>query len=169
MKINSKIFLIFSFTVLVFVIFGGWFLFNRISVLDKSIGETNISILNFTNDIKNLKSMESFLRESSEERKVLERAFVSEDGLVKFIEDLEENGKESGVDVEVNLATVSQDQSDSPSFRIESRGSFSSVYKYLTSLENLPYEISINRTSLDSEGEGKWRGIYEIKLLSYEN
>ncbi|MBI2023979.1 hypothetical protein HYT00_01120 [Candidatus Giovannonibacteria bacterium] len=168
MKLNSKILFLLSVVLCLSMFFFGWFLFNKIAYLDKSIAETNDKIFNFRAELINLKSWERFLDETGNERKILSSAFVNEKSLVHFIEDLEKSGRENGVEVEVHAVNLAEGQNEPPSFRLESAGNFSSVYKYLISLETLPYEIVFRRVFWDAESEGKWRGVYEINLVSYE-
>src|SRR3989338_3772690 len=69
------------------------------------------------------------------------------------------------------LENLAQGQKNSwPSFRLETSGKFSSVFRFPLLLENLPYEISFEEINITKSGDLKepWNAVYAIKLLSYE-
>lgn len=168
---NSKILLAVSLASLSCSILGVAFLYGALGRLAQEASDIKARIIAFDSQLRNFKVSESFIANTENERKVVEESFVNRDNLVKFIEDIERAGKESGVDVHVQSADLAAGPKDSgPSFRLEASGNFSSVFKYSFLLENLPYEISFTEINITKSGDVKepWNALYVIKLLSYE-
>ena len=169
-RINSKILL-----ALALLLFGalaalGGFMVWRLGLLTKELGEIQGRILSADVKLKNLKAFEKILDERRSERAVIEDLFLNEKEIVRFIEDLEEAGRTSGVGLEVQSAAGPKELG--PSFRLSAAGDFNSLFQYLLLAENLPYETAWEQITLQkTAAEGKapsWSGLYTLKLLSYE-
>ncbi len=50
---------------------------------------------------------------------------------------------------------------------LKATGSFVDVYQYLLLLENLPYDVEIDRMSMSKGADGSWEGDFSIQLLSF--
>ncbi|HBT81821.1 hypothetical protein A3B26_01655 [Candidatus Giovannonibacteria bacterium RIFCSPLOWO2_01_FULL_48_47] len=172
-RINSKILL-----ALALLLFGalaalGGFMVWRLGLLTKELGEIQGRILSADVKLKNLKAFEKILDERRSERAVIEDLFLNEKEIVRFIEDLEEAGRTSGVELEVQSAALAPGPKElGPSFRLSAAGDFNSLFQYLLLAENLPYETAWEQITLQkTAAEGKapsWSGLYTLKLLSYE-
>ncbi|OGF80489.1 hypothetical protein A2W48_00930 [Candidatus Giovannonibacteria bacterium RIFCSPHIGHO2_12_44_12] len=168
---NSKTLLTVSLTLLLCSMFGATFLYRALEKLAEESGEAKDRLLTFDSQLKDFKIFESFIANTENERKLVEESFVGREGLIKFIENIERVGGEGGVDVRVESANLAPGQKNSwPSFRLETSGKFSSVFRFPLLLENLPYEISFEEINITKSGDLKepWNAVYAIKLLSYE-
>src|SRR3989344_2064798 len=144
---NSKTLLTVSLTLLLCSMFGATFLYRALEKLAEESGEAKDRLLTFDSQLKDFKIFES------------------------FIANIERVGGEGGVDVRVESANLAPGQKNSwPSFRLETSGKFSSVFRFPLLLENLPYEISFEEINITKSGDLKepWNAVYAIKLLSYE-
>jgi hypothetical protein len=171
---NSKILLGVSSGSLVLLLILAFLLLGSLNNLASEKEEIRERILALDTDLKNLKVLESFLIQTQEERGIIEPAFVRGGDFVPFIEDLERVGAESSVEVRVESAILggSAAAPKEPSFRLTAEGSFSSLFRYMLLLENLPYEIAFGEVrfvkNLNESGEGIWIGTFIINLKSYE-
>lgn len=174
-RMNSKILLALgTLSIVVFLAVGGalyWYF--GVSLSD--IGEVQGEIETLGLKLKNVKVLENLLNENAGEREIIQNSFLGQRDLVRFIEDLERVGRDSGIDLKVESASlVSRPEELGPSFRLRAQGSFSALFQYLLLLENLPYEISFEEANLSfsgtgsRKGEAPWSGFYVIKLISYE-
>src|SRR3989344_2111164 len=100
--------------------------------------------------------------------KILDNAFINESNLVRFIEDLEKTAQDAFVTVKISSASAASNQDMSgPTFQFTASGGFGQLYKYLELIENLPYQIAIERAEF-VKGAGGWELKLQVKVLSYE-
>lgn len=127
----------------------------------------------------NVKSLASFLETSAPEVSQLEGHFVQKSDVVPFLDAVENLSKETNVKIEVSSVNVSRDNS-SLMVEVKALGSFGDIYKFITMLENFPYELefttadvqntSIYSTSADKNIRPyKWVATLGIKVLSFSN
>ena len=105
------------------------------------------------------------------EKTELEKHFAKNSDLVPFLNTMEDLGVKAGVSVETTAVDVSPDKLGLM-VGLKARGSFPATYKFITLLENSPYELEFQ--SLDifragGEGGTEWQSTVEIKLLSFIN
>ena len=141
--------------------------------LSEDILGTRGRISGLDSELQNLKLFENFLADTALSRERIKSGFVSRGNLVRFIEDLEQVGKDGGIAVEVDSASLAATPEErGPSFRLSAKGSFSSLFQYLLTLENLPYEIVFEEIHLNSATGEKdkiiWSAAILIRLISYE-
>lgn len=169
---NSKILFVASLGFLACSIFGAVFLYGALGGIAQEIGEARGRIAALDSELKNLKIFEKFIADTEKDMERIRESFISRDELLRFIDDVENAGRESEVGVRVESANLSTDgiNDSGPSFRLEASGNFSSVFKYSLLLENLPYEISFEEMNITKSGDENepWRAVYVVKLLSYE-
>lgn len=172
-RINSKILLVMSLLLFSALAALGGFMVWRLGLLTKELGEIKGQILSVDVKLQNLKAFEKILDERRSDREVIENLFIGEKEIVRFIEDLEEAGRTSGVGLEVQSAALAPGPKElGPSFRLSAAGDFKTLFRYLLLVENLPYETAWEQITLQkTAAEGKapsWSGLYTLKLLSYE-
>ena len=88
-----------------------------------------------------------------------------------FLDLLERLAPQVGADAEVLLVDKAKDGS-LLSVDVRVIGNFEAIYKFLTLLENFPYELEIISVDIQKKGgEGvessKWEGVFKVKLLSF--
>jgi len=95
-------------------------------------------------------SLESALNDSLADRSRLEAHFVRQDGVVDFINGLEQMGTSTGV--MANISSLGESWKDesggSLSLSLHVTGDFASVYKYLLLLEQVPQKLVLNDIQL---------------------
>lgn len=115
------------------------------------------------------------LYETQKERDILESLFVPQDGVVVYIETIEEIAKESGVNVEIEtleLEKATTDILENISLRLVATGSYASVRKFLSSIQEMPVASEWWRTSLSTSPEmpasGGWSLSLESRTLKFK-
>lgn len=118
-----------------------------------------ISILQNKVDIEvrkdqRLHSTKQLTSDLSEEFVQVDKHFVSADGVVGFLEDLENLGRKSGASVSVNSVSVNENAGNGLPYeplQIEfaARGSWKSVLHLISLLETFPLGITVSRMHLE--------------------
>lgn len=117
-------------------------------------------------------NLERFLRiygQTEEGRRAVAANFVSIDSLPAFIERLERAATDTGVTYRLS-DTKPSDRGERQvlDLTIASEGTFEQVYRFIITLENLPYRLDINQAYLGPVAAGRWRANLDLTLLSYE-
>lgn len=119
---------------------------------------------------QNLKSLELQAAEIKENAGKLNNFYLKESGLVGFIESLEKTGKDANVLAGMHSAEVEKDKK-SVLFRIKAEGGFKELFQYLVSLENLPYQVVIEKMNISKEGaemeKDGWKSEVDIRIISF--
>jgi hypothetical protein len=122
-----------------------------------------------------MKTLERSLKAIDKERTLLQTHFAQSSDVVPFLNMIEKLAKSVGATAEVLVVKVLQ---DAPGLAVEIKalGSFASVYKFLTLLENSPYELEFTSIdmqkpdTLDANGKIKtsqWSATLQVKLLTF--
>ncbi len=110
-----------------------------------------------TNDATRVAAARSALAELSGDEAALRAYFVSQTGVVGFIDDLQSRGRALGTVVEItSVAAPNGKQHPTILLSIGIRGSFDAVLRTLGSIEYAPYDISITNLSLNLDTKGAW-------------
>ncbi len=120
---------------------------------------------------ENVKTLEHFLEVKSGERSELNKHFVGSGDVVAFLDLIESLGAQAQAKAEVTLIDIPKDGSGLL-IEVKSEGSFASVYKFLSLLENAPYELEIVSMEMNASGRsetvgGLWDATFRIKLVSF--
>lgn len=175
--------------VLNLIVWGGYgFVFWKIRAQNMRVSTLlNEAELDIKKD-ESLRLIKSSLDENKDFLSHIDSFFVSNDGVVGFIDTLESYGREKGVSVTIGSVSVEPDSQNKEDFkerlrlRVEVAGSWNSVTSYLMTLESLPYSIRIDQTSFTltssskaSSGEpvesgvvndgARWKGQFEFTVL----
>ncbi len=115
------------------------------------------------------------------EKSLFETHFVKKSDVVPFLDAIEKLASESNTKSEVTSVDVAADGS-SLIVGMKASGSFSSIYKLTTLLENSPYDLeftSVNMENSSAENAttapvksivaSSWDTTFQIKLLSFIN
>ena len=124
---------------------------------------------------KKLGSLDQLLEMTEEERLFLDIHYIKSSDIVPFLDSIEKLAPQANTKAEVTLVNISPDNT-SLSVGVTAQGTFENLYKFLTLLENSPYQLEI--TSMDikrvTEGEmptkgapAEWLVTFKIKLLSF--
>lgn len=123
-----------------------------------------------THKEENLRLLKNSVQNTEGSRVQMEALFVSEDGIVSFIERVESLGVLSHA--QILLQSVSVD-GGVLKLDVSAIGVFSEVFHFLTLLEKLPYrtvfeKVSILKLPEDKKGNG-WQALVTFDLLSFNS
>lgn len=143
---GTIIFMLFAVSVFVF-------LFRDIKLKNENSSRMALEIERHTAQRNNLSNLQRTIKETKDQRKVLESYIVDEEQIDKFIGWLEEMGAPVGVKVVVN--SVSRvGEGSMLSVDITSSGSFNEVLNFSSLLENSSYKINIEKFFLSKMIQG---------------
>lgn len=176
MKNNlQKILLIVSLVLVIVFCFAFIFLYKKINDNNQKAEENTMAWMEGERKRENITSLDRTFEEISENKTLLEAHFAKSSDVVPFLDTLEGLAPKAGVDMEVNSVNIKDDIGLFIELRV--KGKFSAVYKFLTLLENSPYELdfsSIDMSKLktgdtinETVKESKWDAIFRIQLLSF--
>jgi len=128
-----------------------------------------------------LKSIKSVAIDSAPARKKMESYFIGQDEIVKFLDFLGSLGKMSGAELEINNLGL-EERAPTPAeayqllkLNIEAKGSFRSVYHFLTLLESVPFQINFAGVEMRTADTGvngskakknsAWKGSFNISVF----
>ena len=121
------------------------------------------------NEIKNLNN---YFNSIKNEKALFETHFVQSSDVVSFLNTLESLAKNAGTTGEVIDINLSDDKK-SLLVEMKDTGTFPNIYKFITLLENAPYEIefsSINIQNISEESNkttAKWEAIIKFRLITF--
>lgn len=176
MKINQQIkYLIFSFIFFVLACASFWFLLRNINENKKLSDEAEIAWQTESTRRYDLNSLERSLKDINKEVLMLDSHFIHTDDVVSFLNQVEYIG--SLVGVKATIESVNSREGNTGTvlvLGVKTLGSFPATYKFLTLLENSPYEVKISEVSLNRQesfnlliSNPLWNGSFTIELLSF--
>ena len=108
---------------------------------------------------------------AAEDIAAFDNLVLVDDKLVPLIESIEEVGRELGLDTNiVSVAKIEDKKSVEPDIIrivVETQGSWAPTLSFLRAIENLPYRVMIDESSL-SKGEVDWRLRITLSLYSFD-
>lgn len=117
----------------------------------------------------NIETMEKFLASKSAASLELDKHFVKSTDIVSFLDLIERLAPKVGSSAEVTLVDVAKDGTGLY-VEVKSKGSFESLYRFLSLLENAPYILEITSMSMRAPGAsegGPWDATFKLKLVSF--
>ena len=123
-----------------------------------------------------VKMLDHFVKIIEPEKNLLESHFAKSSDVVPFLNTIEKLANETGTKAEVTSVDIPK---DNPGLIVEMQatGNFETIYKFLTLLENSPYELSFSLVDIKREdgqatsgkniGTPKWVGLFKLQLLSF--
>ena len=120
-------------------------------------------------------SLDRLLQNIQGDRSQLETHFAKSSDVVPFLDTIEKLAPKVGAVAAVDSVVAGTDNT-SLSVGLKASGSFESIYKYLTLLENSPYELDFISmdihnlapdTSVKNVQSSKWEAVFKIQLLSF--
>lgn len=124
------------------------------------VGSKNKSISILSNEVDfvvqkeiRLRSIQSLIKNTEEERKKLNLYFVKQDTIVDFIETIEELAVFSGVTIEIASVSVDDIGGDESEvgellrLNFEVIGTWQDLFYLLAFIESLPFEITLNQVN----------------------
>jgi len=123
-----------------------------------------------------IKSLDHSIKAIEGERALLESHFTQSSNVVPFLDTIEKLALEVQAESEVVSVDIPKEE-NKLLVAIKASGSFEALYKFLTLLENSPYELDFISMDIQKLGGeivsdkirlfSQWSAIFRIKLLSF--
>jgi hypothetical protein len=175
-KSLKNIYLLLSVLFLIASIFLFFFLYKETMGNDETSKQAETAWQTEADRRNEIKSLDLSIAEIEPERALFETHFVPSSDIVPFLDTIETLATEAGAKSEVSSVVVATDNSGLI-VNLDAIGSFQAVYKFLTLLENSPYELEFDSVGLQNvtidPGTGKnkqiqqWQLSLVIKLLTF--
>ena len=125
---------------------------------------------------EDIKSLDQSIKTIEPEREELETHFAQGSDVVPFLNSLEALGSSSGCKAKISSVDLSGDNTGLI-VQLSATGSFVQIYKFITLLENSPYQLEIDSASIQNSVSGDnlknnvnnstWEANFKIKLVSF--
>lgn len=123
---------------------------------------------------ENMKTVEQSLKKVEIEKMMLETHFAKSSDVVPYLDMIEKLARDVGAWAEVLEVDFPKDNVGLV-VQVHAEGSFTSLYKFITLLENSPYEMEFNAMDLkkldsgdpEAKGESAWSVTLGVKLLTF--
>ena len=113
-----------------------------------------------------IKALDYSVKIIESERAQLETHFAQSSNIVPFLDTIEGLAFKVSVKAEVTFVNPSEDNIGLM-VGMKASGTFNNLYKFLTLLENSPYELEFIEMNMNKGTEREWDLILKIKLLSF--
>lgn len=153
--------------------FYGWFwLYGETDVARSEIYVTRTGLAEIDARVTNIKRLEKLLEEAGDKRAQIGNSFIDSRSLVLFIEKMEEIATTTSTALKVESASVPINEKGlGPNFRLELRGDFSSIYRFIDMLMATNYQVLLDKMYLEKNLEVApkyvWKANLEIRVLNF--
>ncbi len=168
---------------------GCFFMFYIISETNGKISAMTSEVDFYLEQEETVSSLDSLLKDVSLQAEKMTSYFVSSDGIVDFIEEVENLASENDLSFDVSSVEISPGSDDFVEtliVKVDARGSWEDMYYFLAALEYLPFKLNIKtinlmeiqpslRTEVSSEDGnsvvvegGLWRAVFDIEVLKFK-
>lgn len=148
------------------------FLLDRIFRINKVTAELSVSIEKENQRDGQLRALQSLLAELETEQTAIDGKFVSPEGVVPFIELLEDAGRDAGVVVEIASVGIQPDTAANRPYEwlrvaLRAEGSWAKLFHYIVLLETIPQAVKLDQVGLTQgvaqKGSPVWEGTFVIR------
>lgn len=156
------------FAVAIFLLFSGSFylLYNKITDNNVLAEENTIKHLEQIRKVEEIQMLNRGIKAVETEAALVDTHFGKNADLVPFLDTMENLGTLAGAKAETTSVEVIADGS-AVMLGMKAEGSFESLYKYLTLLENSPYRLEFVSVNFAKMEKGAWEAEFMIKLISF--
>ena len=170
-----KISLFISIIFFVFLSVVSVFLYREINSNNQKTKQNTVKWQTETSRREEITSLNHSLQTISDERTQLENHFAKSSDVVPFLDTLEKLAPKAGALAQVDSVDTPADNTGLL-VGLKVSGSFEAIYKFLTLLENSPYELNIlsmdiHKMEIDTSSKNiknsKWEAVFKIQLLSF--
>lgn len=164
---SSVTHLIFAIVAFIAILAGYIFWYSIITSMSINVTTLQNKIDSKTEMINRMSTTQATIAEIADDEAVVQNRFISEDGIVAFINDLENKGRTLGSSV--NVLSVSKGDSHDKTaftFSISIKGTFDIVMRTVGAIEYAPYAISITALSVGQDNDGNWNANMKLFVWS---
>ncbi len=168
-KSTQNLLLILSIASLFVFGLGLSFLYRKIDNNNKIAIDNNSNWQTEDHRRANIRALDRTLVRIAPERTILESHFATTSDVVPLLDTIEKLAPLVGAVVHVDSVSIVPDNSG-VLVGVKSTGSFDSIYRFLTLLENSPYEIEFVAFDIHKAPDNKnsqWEASFQIKVLSF--
>lgn len=177
MKNNfQKLPILFSLIFFLFLSFAFVFFYRTIDSINQKV-ESDMAVWQTEATRRDgIRSLDSSLQKIADNKVLLETHFAKSSDVVPFLDTIEKLASLSGIVAGIDSVGTSAENVGLV-VGLKASGSFGNLYKFLTLLENSPYEINFLSMDLHkmtaANGSGKnivglpWKAVFKIQLLSF--
>ncbi|HEV7702407.1 MAG TPA: hypothetical protein VGO63_03140 [Candidatus Paceibacterota bacterium] len=147
-------------------------LYREIYLNNEKAGLSMTELENEINRRDNIKLLNNSIQSIKQDKALLETHFGKTSDIVPFLDTVEGLGPKAGVQVETTSVDILAD-GGGLLVKLNTSGNFKNIYKFLTLLENSPYELEVSGMDMQKETnsitmeEPGWQAMLGIKLLSF--
>ncbi len=176
-KLNKTL-LIFSITIFLACCFLFFFLYRGVKSNVEMSKESQVALDKEILRREEVKKFNDSFKSIEQDKTLFETHFAQSSDIVPFLNTIEKMAESVNIKAEVSFVEVSKDNTGLV-VEMKDTGNFEGVYKFLTLLENSPYELeftSIEMHSVPADELMKnkknikvntWEAIFKIKLISF--
>ena len=118
---------------------------------------------------KNIRELDRILQSVSPDLEKINAIFVSEKEVARFIENLEKIALLSGTDLMIESASLpGKDGIKEPAFELNIAGGFGRNFQYLALLENMNFQIKLEKVRFVKNDKKAWDAEIGFRLLNYK-
>ena len=176
MKNNfQKIQLVLSATFFVMLAVAFVFLYKKINDNNQKAEEGMMEWQTEANQRQQVATLDRSLQKVAPNLAVLQTHFAKSSDIVPFLDTIEKLAPSVGATAATD-SVVAQPGNNGLLVGLKADGSFVALYKFLTLLENSPYELNfismdMNKIAMDPNAKGpqisKWEATFQIQLLTF--
>jgi Tfp pilus assembly protein PilO len=131
---------------------GAWFFYGAIIEKNRLISQSQSDIQLQNQIISHSSSLESVLKNTEISRAQVENAILPKDGVVPFVDFVENTAKQNGLTVNVTLDNQPDSQSQINTsyllMTLDLKGSWKDLQTFISLIETMPYALSITDLQL---------------------
>ena len=153
-----------------------YFSYGYLSALGQSVSDLSQKLEQESKQGQELKQSVTLLNQITPQIDVINSYFVSADGEVAFIDDIENRAKNLSLAPEINSVQIDKTKELSAkgleylTLNLAVKGKWSNVYKFVTLLPNLPYQIIVTQADIANQSEGTssaavWQGSFTLRVV----
>jgi Tfp pilus assembly protein PilO len=136
------------------------------------------AVLMFAAKESNFDSLQKSVASLSEDKKIIEDYFITNETFPGFIEQLEKMASSTDVMLKVTNAIMTTGANPVMRLNFSAEGSFPRLFQFVSLVDSLPYVMDFTQASFaqggDQEGEqgkkgeksGLWRGTFNLNLIT---
>lgn len=149
------------------IIVGYGFWYAAVSAKSAVVAGLQDQITAKTETATRIAAARAAIAEIAGDEAVVQGYFVSETGVVAFINGLEAQGQKQGTTVSVlSVSTDTKDTQSTLLFSIAIKGPFDAVMRTVGAIEYMPYDLSVTGLSLVQDDKNSWHADLTIRVGS---
>lgn len=177
MKINfPKISLVISLVICSLLIFGFMSVYKKINDYNTKSEQDLATWQTEATRREDIRLLNRSIQQNVSDRASLETHFAKSSNIVPFLDSIEMLASKAGADAKVDSVDENADGSTLV-VGLQASGNFTAIYKFLTLLENSPYELAFLSVNIQKSAplstpskkgpDLRWEAVFKIQLLSF--